>query len=458
MDRKDTHDEAAQRVADFDTAAPPAEQGRVDRGREDDFAEQLAAVDVASGGIDAELLAALAGELPGEHRIRTRFGTWRAAIVQEAAAAEQLDVQLLHGVRTEGSVDRAGERSGLEAEAAALREGLAGAGPAKEAAEALLDGRQRAEDGASWAGDRPETLPELPVHGPDAPRTARRARVRLALRGAVLRHVLEEWGLLVAAAVVEGLLLVGPIQQAAHDDDVWHAAALSVSAVVSATVFPHLIGGELAAIRRGARLSLRRSWVLLLGLLWLLGAVLIGTLREQHIETTARLQAAAAEGVDPASVRLTGFAPGFELLLWIALLTFVGAAVLLIKVLRGNPVSAQLVRLHTGIALRRWRLAIVEVALARLDALEREREALAEAHRSVMALTQERFGRFAGELLPALEAEALGVYSATLAQRLGSPDATGLIAQRQEDRAAGRAPLAPVEPLDPEDDELRRTA
>jgi hypothetical protein len=440
---------------DFQTAAGPSWLGLPSRGDENLLAQQYAVGAVVAQAIDADLLAAVDGPLPSERRIINRFATWRAQAEQGRLRDASMDAETLYAVQFDGVNARAEERAALDADRKAANAQLSDAVAEKTVCDALLAGEPRLEDGARFPGRQPEATPHLPVRGEDAPKSARAARARLRRRSAVVAHIFAEWGLLAAAAIVEGIMLVAPIEQATYQDNVAEAVLLALGAIVSATLLPHLIGQELAALRHGAHLSRRRGWVLVLLAVWPLTAIAIGYLREQHVQTISDITKAQA---GPGVPTLPFNAP-FQLVLWPTLLLLVGVAVLVIKTTTWNPVKAEILLVNTALAMASWKLGRLAVAEAGLTAREQQHEAFVATHRQVMADNQARWAHYEKVVLPAMEAEARAVHNAALADAMANPDATGLIAGAQPGEQSGGAPVAPLSPVDPRgNDDIRRSA
>jgi hypothetical protein len=444
---------------DFNTAAGPLIPIRPDKGLLMDLVRQLADTTAAAGIIDVDYLLALDGYLPDEVRVMKMIESLIAENKIQANNAMQLNSENLYAVThaPERQAIRA-EQESLNRQKAEIEKGLNNAEADRAKQTEYLKGDPRVEDGAVYSGEQPEAelvLPVAPERG--APRSLHAATAWLKRRPAVTKDFLKEWGVLVVGGLVEGAMLIGPIQDAAHDDNILRAAALSVSAMLSATAIPHFLGEALADLRHGARFTWRRCWPLLTGVFWLLGAVMIGVLRTFHMEARARLVASAAQGIAPAKVDLTGqFNPAAELVLWISLLTFVGVVIVLLKVFKHHPVKSQIIRLNTAIALAKWRLDPIVADLARLDAEEKAHDAFIAAHLEVMKMTPEQFANFGSEVLPAWRDEALAIYLARLSNNIGSPEISGLLSQLQADRR----PHATVVPLKPTtmDDETRGRA
>lgn len=437
---------------DFHTAPGPTWLHTPQRADENLLAEQVARAAVASGGIDLDLLAALDSPLPSANRITARFQTWVASAEHGRLRDMQIDAETLHSVRVEGERRRARERSAIESDASELEERMVKLEQRKDDCDALLAGKPRLEDGANFAGSAPEETPVLAVEGDGAPTSLRQAQRWLRFRPAMLKHFFAEGGLILSAGVIEGVMLIAPIQQATYSRNVVDAVLLATGAIVSATLLPHLIGQELAAVRRGAALTWRRSWVLLLLAFWPLCAVLIGVLREQHVETIAGFVQQQSGSVVPG----LPFNALFQLIMWPVLLLLVGVVVMVIKMTTWNPVKDEVLRVNTALALTRWRLSRLAVDRAELDAEQEEHDGFVAAHESVMATTQDAWDRHITEILPAMRDEALAVHDASLADALGQPEATGLIAEARSRQAPGLPSLTPLHPRDPDGDARMR--
>lgn len=437
---------------DFHTASGPTWLNTPQRADENLLAEQVARAAVASGGIDIDLLAALDSPPPSANRITERFHTWVASAEHGRLRDTQIDAETLHSVTVDGEGRRARKRSAIDTDTATLEEELTRLEQRKIDCDTLLAGKPRQEDGAIFAGSPPEETPVLAVHGDGAPASVRQARRWLGLRPAMVKHFFAEGGLIIAAGVIEGVMLIAPIQQATYSRNVVDAVLLATGAIVSATLLPHLIGQELAALRRGAAFTWRRSWVLLLLAFWPLCAVLIGVLREQHVETIAGFVREQSGSAVPG----LPFNALFQLILWPVLLLLVGVVVMVIKMLTWNPVRNEILRVNTALALTRWRLSRLAADRAELDAEQREHDAFVATHEAVMAATQDAWRHHVTHILPALRDEALAVHDASMADALGQPEATGLIAEARSRRTPVLSPVAPLPPRDPEADARRR--
>lgn len=213
----------------------------------------------------------------------------------------------------------------------------------REAAAALLDGRETAKDGTKWTG----TQPTSPMS---------EQRFTVVCRPGRLKAWATDFGLPALLLLLELWIVRGTLQRDLRTDSVIEGIVYAVPAVLLATVIPFVLGTQLAGLARRERMNRTDRFVLALAPVWVVAAVFLARLRtltaeQAAVARAAREQEISVSDVDPAQVYDFGWAWA----MWLTILLGIGVALIAVKIAFYNPALTAALKADSQLALLRPR-------------------------------------------------------------------------------------------------------